>query len=274
MSPANLIDVGEVRLNVAHEGDPEGKAVLLLHGFPDTSRMWRKQVPALTEAGYRTIAPDLRGFGESDKPRKASAYKMPLIVADLRGLLDALEIDRAHVVGHDWGAVAAWALAGQARDRIERLVAISVGHPRGFGPPSLDQVRRTWYAVLFQLPRVPEALLRTRDWALLRRIFGSSPDIEDSIRDLSRPGALTAALNWYRASGRPDRMFSDRWFPRVDAPTMGIWGSKDSTLGEKQMTDSVKHLDGPWRYERMKAGHWIAVKRSEELNRLLLDFLD
>ena len=265
------IDIGDVTLNVADEGD--GDAVLLLHGFPDSSRLWRKQIPSLVDAGYRAIAPDLRGFGESDRPEEVQAYDLTLVVQDLCNLLDHLNVDKAHVVGHDWGAITSWAFAGWEPGRTNKLVPITVGHPRAFFPPSPAQALRSWYVMFFQLPVISETALSARDWALFRASFGVSPDIDYYIRDLSRPGALTSALNWYRANARPDRVLRrDPGFERVSAPTMGIWGSKDWALTEKQMTDSEKFVDGPWRYERLEAGHWIPLRRADTLNGLLTGF--
>src|SRR5262245_36605960 len=121
------INVGTLNFNVVHEGS--GEPVLLLHGFPDSSHLWRNQIPALVDAGFRVVAPDLRGFGDSDKPLETEAYGVPAIVEDVVGILDRLDVRRAHVVGHDWGAAVAWALTALHPERVSRLVALSVGHP-------------------------------------------------------------------------------------------------------------------------------------------------
>jgi pimeloyl-ACP methyl ester carboxylesterase len=262
------IEVDGLSLRVVEEGT--GPPVLLLHGFPDSADMWRHQIPVLAAAGFRVVAPDLRGFGESDKPHSTSAYAMRHILGDLRGVLDALRIGRVHVVGHDWGAIAAWALAGWEPDRVRRLVAISVGHPRSWARPSLSQLRRSWYAVLFVVPGVAERLFRARDWALLRATFGGSPDFDRYLADLSRPGALRAGLSWYRANMI---VFQTSKYPRVKADTLGIWGSKENMLTEEQMTGSARYVDGAWRYERVRAGHWVALTRPDVVNELLLEFL-
>lgn len=261
------IDVGEVFLLVADDG--EGRPVLLLHGFPDSHLLWRRQIPALVEAGFRAIAPDLRGFGESDRPERRNSYEMPMIVDDLRNLLDALSVEAAHVVGHDWGAIAAWAFAGWEPKRVLSLTAISVGHPRSFLAPSLSQIARSWYAIFFGLPWLPEKALSARRWELLRRLFGASPDFDRYLQDLSRPGALTAALNWYRAN----TLRSFLQYPSVQAPTLGVWGSKDWALGERQMTRSRQYVRATFRYEKLEAGHWIPLRRAEVLNPLLIEFV-
>jgi pimeloyl-ACP methyl ester carboxylesterase len=246
--------------------------VLMLHGFPDSSRVWRNQIPALNAAGFRAIAPDLRGYGESDRPPGVRDCTMPKILGDLRRVLDAANVERAAVVGHDWGAVTAWFLAGFMPDRVERLVAVSVGHPRSYlrAAFSTGQAIRSLYALFFQLPIIAEATIRARNWALFRRGFGASPDFDKYVADLSRPGALSAALNWYRASGRVGVL---KRCPRIRMPTLGIIGSKDVALGMDQMTGSARYVDAEWRYEVLNGGHWLPLSRSEELNRLLLDFL-
>lgn len=261
------LEVGHISLHLVDEGS--GQPVLLLHGFPDSSRLWRNQVPALVSHGLRAIVPDLRGFGQSDRPTKGRhSYSMQRILGDLTGLLDALGLEKVHVVGHDWGAIAAWALAGWHPDRVDELVVISVGHPRGLARPRPSQVARSWYAVAFSMPWLAEKLFTARDWRLFRAIFGRSPDFDQYLVDLARPGALTAGLNWYRAN----HLLTFFSYPRVSSPVMGVWGSKDWALGEAQMVASKDYVDGPWRYERIEAGHWIPLRRPELLNALLIDF--
>jgi pimeloyl-ACP methyl ester carboxylesterase len=257
-----------VSLRVSVDG--RGAPVLLLHGFPDSLDLWRNQVPALIDSGFRTIALDLRGFGESDKPGRVRDYLMPRVLEDVKRILDRFRVPRTHVVGHDWGAIVGWGLAGWAPERVDRLVAISVGHPRSFVRALARQAWKSWYAAFFQLPRVPEAAIRARDWAVFRKLFGGSRDFDRYLSDLSRPGALTAGLNWYRANGRVDRLMR---YPPVAGPALGIWGERDWALGSRQMTGSARYVRGEWRYERLDGGHWLPLSRPEELNRLLVSFL-
>jgi pimeloyl-ACP methyl ester carboxylesterase len=262
-----------VTLAVLDEG--EGMPVLLLHGFPDSSRLWRHQVPALVGAGMRAIAPDLRGFGESDKPEAVDEYRIGRSMADMVAVLDALGVERAHVVGHDWGAGLAWALAAYAPERVERLVVLSVGHPNTLRQPSIEQREKGWYQLLFLFTGVAEELIRRDDWKLFREMLGDAVDRERYIADLSRPGALTAGLNWYRANATPEQELErTRPFPAVDVPTLGIWSSGDHFLTEDGMIGSAEHVTGPWRYERVEgAGHWLQLDAPHRVNKLLLDFL-
>jgi pimeloyl-ACP methyl ester carboxylesterase len=261
-----------VTLAVLDEG--EGQPVLLLHGFPDSSALWRNQVSALVGAGYRAVAPDLRGFGESDRPQATEDYVIRRSFVDMIMLLDELEIERAHVVGHDFGAGLAWALAALAAERVERLVVLSVGHPNTFRHPSIEQRRRFWYQLFFQFEGVAEELLTRDDWKLFREWTAGAPDRDRYLADLSRPGALVAGLNWYRANSSPYRELDDRPpFPSVSVPTLGIWSSGDEYLLEEGMLESPAHVTGPWRYERIDgASHWLQLDAPERVNELLLEF--
>jgi pimeloyl-ACP methyl ester carboxylesterase len=267
------LQVNGLRFRVLDDG--HGPAVLLLHGFPDSSHLWRHQIPALVGAGYRVLAPDLRGFGESDKPTETEAYALPLLLGDVVGVLDALEVNRAHVVAHDWGAALGWLLAGMYPQRVERFAALSVGHMNSFADAGIEQREKSWYMLLFQFRGVAEELLSRHDWQLFRQWARHHPETEHWIADLSRPGALTAGLNWYRANVGPASMLAEpQPFPAVPAPTMGVWSSQDAYLVEDGMTRSREHVSGPWRYERVdEASHWMQLDQPDQLNRLLVDFL-
>ena len=261
-----------VTLAVRDEG--KGDPVLLLHGFPDSSRLWRHQIPALVGAGMRAIAPDLRGFGEYGRPERVEDYRIGRSVADMLALLDALEIARTRLVAHDWGGTVGWALAAFAPDRVERFAVLSVGHPNAMREPTMWAREKAWYQLLFQFD-VAEELLMRDEWKLLRAWLRDNGDIETYLSDLARPGALTAALNWYRASLDPrGELGHSRPFPSVSVPTLGIWSSGDDYLVEESMVRSAEHVTGPWRYERIDgASHWIQLDAPERLNELLLEFL-
>jgi pimeloyl-ACP methyl ester carboxylesterase len=251
------------------------RTVLLLHGFPDSHRAWRNQITPLVASGLRVLAPDLRGFGLSDRPQGIHSYTMRVLCADLDGILDTLGIASACVVGHDFGAALAWAYALLTPARVEKLVALSVGHPAAFGDPfNVSQREKSWYMLYFQFEGVAEEMLSRNDFALYRAMFGDGPEQQERIRDLSRPGALTAALNLYRANVRP-RVLPERWsLPAVQAPTMGMWSSGDTALTEEQMQASARYVAGPWRYQRIEgAGHWLQLDRPDAVNAHLLDFL-
>jgi len=263
------IDLGDVELNVQVIG--QGPAVLLLHGFPDSNALWRQVTPLLVDAGYQVIAPDQRGFGESSAPRGTANYRIEYIVRDAIGLMDALGVDKAHLVGHDWGAVIGWFLAGEHSDRFHSLTAVSVGHPRAYANAGPDQKRKGLYTFLFQLRGLAEWYLRANDFARFRKWVRNYPEADNWISDLSRPGRLEAALGWYRVN--LGRMLTGR-HPRCPLPTLGIWSSRDFALAESQMTRSAEFVDAAWRYERLEGlSHWIPLEAPEELSRLVLAFV-
>ena len=270
------IEANGLTFEVSEEG--AGTPVVLLHGFPDTSALWRHQVAALTAAGFRTIAPDMRGRGRSDRPPEVADYALTKIVGDVTGIMDALGIQRAHVVGHDWGAVVAWAVAMFAPDRVDHLVAISVGAPGAGGPPTLEALQKGWYRILFQFPGIAEDLAQRNDWYLIRELLQGGGEGFDTYKSsLSEPGALTAGLNWYRAIAPVERLIPagpGPQFPPVAAPTMGVFGTADLYVTEEGMVKSVTKVTGPWRYERLEGvGHFIPLEAPDRLSELLLDFL-
>lgn len=204
---------------VRDSGDENDPAAILLHGFPDSSAVWSAVTPLLTEAGFRVISPDLRGFGETGMGVRVEDYDIRTGAApDILAILDALNIPRAHIVGHDFGAPVAWLLAAQHADRFLSLAALSVGHMRAYMEAGAEQKRRSLYILFHQFRGLCEATYRMNDWSLLRRHWSAHGDIEEAIRLLSRPGRLTAGLNWYRANAGFDRMF----FP----PKPGAFGEE------------------------------------------------
>jgi pimeloyl-ACP methyl ester carboxylesterase len=263
---------GGVGIEVFVAGPDDGAPVLFMHGWPDSHRLWRHQVKALSDAGYRTIAPDLRGFGDSDKPDDVEAYKLAHTVVDMIAVLDACDATAATVISHDWGAVAAWGMAAFVPDRVERLVALSVGHPRAFSEAGFEQRMRTLYMLLFNIPVVAEQWFGTFG----SQFLAAHKDRELILADLERPGALTASFGWYRANAHPRTIINPPpELPPIRCPVMGVWSAHDQALTEKQMTQSQAYVEGAWRYERIEdASHWMQLDAPDKVNRLLLDFLD
>jgi pimeloyl-ACP methyl ester carboxylesterase len=265
------VDVNGVRIE--YEVTGEGRPVVLLHGFPDSGRLWRHQVPALAAAGFRVIVPDLRGYGRSGKPEGVEAYHLMALAGDVIAVLGDVGVDRAHVVGHDWGAALAWGMASLAPGAVDHLAVLSVGHPATLRR-TFRQLEKSWYMLLFQFPGVAERWLSGDDWANFRT-WANHPDAEQVIADLESAGSLTPGLNWYRANVPPESWAEPPVaLPPVQAPTMGIWSTGDGALTETQMTDSAENVAGPWRYERLEGpGHWMQLEAPDKVNELLLDFL-
>jgi epoxide hydrolase 4 len=275
-------DLGDVRLHYVEAG--EGPLVLLLHGFPQFWYQWRHQIPALVEAGFRVVAPDMRGYNLSDKPPGVKAYRLELLARDVERLILACGERTAVVVGHDWGAIAAWIAAMRYPGRVGRLAILNVPHPARSldGLLSPMQLLRSSYVFFFQIPRLPEEVIRAGDFALLRSVFRSDPvrpgaftaeDIERYIEAIARPGALTATINYYRALLRyPGE--TRALLRRVEAPVIVIWGERDRFLSRRLAEPPRLWVPDLLGVKRLPdASHWVAEDRPLEVNTLLLDFL-
>lgn len=262
---------------VRDSGDEGAPAAILLHGFPDTSAVWNRVTPFLVAGGYRVIAPDMRGFGETAMAATVASYEIETGAAiDVVAILDALKVHRAHLVGHDFGAPVAWLLAAQKPERFFSLSALSVGHMRAFLAAGAEQKLRSFYILVHQMRGVCEWLYTRDDWSLLRRHWSGARDPDETIRLLSRPGRLTAGLNWYRANislsrilapPRPGTLGEER----VRIPTLGVWSEGEKYLVEDQMVRSGDYVDSVWTYARLeKASHWMQEDAPEALSKLLL----
>ena len=275
-------DLGDVRLHYVEAG--EGPLVLLLHGFPQFWYEWRHQIPALVQAGFRVVVPDMRGYNLSDKPPGVRAYRVELLARDVGRLILACGERTAVVVGHDWGAIVAWIAAMRNPGRVGRLAILNVPHPARFldGLLSPGQLLRSSYMFFFQIPRLPEKVIRAGDFALLRSALLRDPvragaitadDIERYVGAMARPGALTATLNYYRAFLRNPRE-TRALLKRIEAPVLVIWGERDRFLSRKLAEPPRLWVPNLLPVERLPdASHWVAEDCPLEVNTLLLDFL-
>lgn len=248
-------------------GESGREAVLLLHGFPDTADMWLPEIEALHQAGLRCIAPDTLGCGASAMAPNAGDYNAKKIADDHAALLDHLGIEQAHVVGHDWGAILSWLLAGYRPQRVKTLTVFSVGHPMSYARAGVDQKAAGWYVGFFMLAGFSERLLLGRGRFALERLFGSHPDINGVVDRLREPGRLTAALRIYRASVI-DMLF--RPHPKSSAPTVGVWSRGDVFLVESQMANAGRYVTNSWRFDIVDGGHWIPIEQSEYVTEKIL----
>jgi epoxide hydrolase 4 len=275
-------DLGDVRLHYVEAG--EGPLVSLLHDFPQFWYQWRHQISALVEADFRVVAPDMRGYDLSDKPYGVGAYCVELLARDVERLIRTCGKGTAVVVGHDWGAIAAWIAAMRHPGRVERLAILNVPHPARLldGLLSPGQLLRSSYTFFFQIPWLPEEVIRAGDFALLRFVFRSDPvqpealtaeDIERYIEAIAGPGALTAFLNYYRALLRyPGE--TRAMLQRVEAPVLVIWGERDRFLSRRLAEPPRLWVPDLLGVKRLPdASHWVAEDRPLEVNTLLLDFL-
>src|SRR5215475_486294 len=231
-----VLHINGIALHVVLAGPPSGKPLVFLHGFPEFWYGWRHQIDHFASSGYRVIVPDQRGYNLSGKPAHIASYSIDLLAKDVVGILDIVADSKAFVVGHDWGAIVTWYLAARHSQRVSCTAMISVPHPRVFIKNLIinpTQLLKSWYVLFFQLPWLPERILRARDWALLvqalrdtspRGVF-SDPDLEQYKESWTRKGALTAMLNWYRAALlSPSKLAVDAEASRVKVPVLLIWG--------------------------------------------------
>jgi epoxide hydrolase 4 len=270
-----MIKANGLRFHFAEAGS--GPLVLLLHGFPEFWYGWRRQMPALASSGHRVVAPDLRGYNKSDRPANVRDYALPILVDDVIALIAALGESRASLVGHDWGGVIAWYAAMRSPDTIERLAILNAPHPAAFERELRrlsSQTLRSAYALFFQLPVVPEALLRVGNCALLRQVLSRGPatdpeDVERYVEAFSSPGALSAPLNYYRAALR----FPRPTCKRIRTPTVVLWGDRDPYL-RHTLADGLEQWVDRIRVQRFRdADHWLHHREASAVNRALIDFL-
>jgi epoxide hydrolase 4 len=279
-----VFQVNGVALHVVLAGPARGKPLVFLHGFPEFWFGWRHQIDHFVSSGYRVIIPDQRGYNLSEKPAGIASYSIELLAKDVVGVLDAVTDSKAFVVGHDWGAIVTWYLAARFSERVSRTAMLGVPHPRIFIKNLImnpTQLRKSWYVLLFQLPWLPERILRGRDWApLVRALQDTSPrgvfsdtDLEQYKQSWTRKGALTAMLNWYRAALlNPSKFAIDPEASRVKVPALLIWGKNDQFAGEAMARESLQYCDDGHLEIFETATHWVQHEQPARVNNLLSQF--
>jgi len=259
--------------DVRDHGPADGRVVVALHGFPQTSRSWDGVASHLAAAGCRVLAPDQRGYSPRARPGKVSAYALPALVGDVLALAEAAGVERFDVLGHDWGGAVAWALASEHPDRVRTLTVASTPHPRALVAAMLHgQALRSWYMGAFQLPVLPELVLGSPGLVgpLLARM--GTPDPAQVQALLADRATARALLNWYRAAWRPLLGRTARPFPRVRVPTTYVWGAGDPALGRWAAEHTGLCVEADYRFVPMEdVGHWIPDERPAELARLALE---
>lgn len=277
----SFIETNGIRLHVVTAGDPQGKPVLLLHGFPEFWYGWRNQIPALVVAGYQVIVPDQRGYNLSDKPRGVQSYQTEKLVQDVVGLLDHYRIEKVNLAGHDWGAAVAWGVATSFPDRIERLAILNVPHPAIMLATlrrSFRQILKSWYIGFFQIPGLADWALRINHCAAAGRLLVSSgkpgtfttADLVEYKIAWTQPGAITAMLNWYRA------IFRERPVRKTDlcvhVPVLILWGKLDIALSAEMAQRSIALCDDGRLVYFDNSSHWVQHDEADEVNRQLVTF--
>lgn len=275
------LPVGAVTLHYASAGS--GALVVLLHGFPEFWYSWRRQLPALAEAGFQAVAPDLRGYNESDRPPDVASYRVSQLVADVAGLIEGLGAGPAFVVGHDWGGVIAWRLAALRPQLVRKLAILNAPHPAAYVRElkrNPMQWLRSWYALTFQLPWLPERLLRTRDLAMLEQAWREQPVHHDAFSEadiaaykqvFARPAGLTGPINYYRAATRYAHDLNSE--PQlVSMPTLLLWGERDPFLSLTLIERLERWVPDLHVVRFDDASHWIQNDVPERVNEQLIAF--
>ncbi len=278
--------VNGIWLHWVEEG--EGPLVVLLHGFPEFWYAWRHQIPALAAAGFRVVAPDLRGYNLSDKPAGVRAYRIEALLADLAGLIETLGAEQgathAHVVGHDWGGAFAWYAPLFFPERLLSLTLLNAPHPLAFKRELRSraaQRKKSSYIFFFQLPWLPERRIRAGNFAILEKMLRRDPETPGAFTDedirlfkeaLARPGALTAAVNYYRAALRFPPRVRDRAWP-ADLKTLLIWGERDRYLGPGLLEGLDRWVPNLTIERIPEASHWVQADAPARVNELLICFL-
>ena len=268
------IRVGDQVFDALVDGPHGGELVLLLHGFPESAAEWHAVMPQLAAAGYFTVAPNQRGYSSGARPDGVEAYHITHLVQDVLGIADELGARQFHLIGHDWGALVAWAVAGWHPDRVRTLTSVSVPHPRPFAAARAsdpDQRQRSEYIATFRERDAPEHLFLDNNAEVLRMaVAEAGPEIAaEHVRLLTDPGAMTAALNYYRAWD--DELDS---VSPVTVPTLFVWSTDDVALGRVAAEATKHHVTGPYRFEVLEGiSHWIPEVASEDLSRMMLEHL-
>jgi pimeloyl-ACP methyl ester carboxylesterase len=270
---------GELVFDVIDAGRADGPVVVLLHGFPQLNTSWNAVIPQLTAQGYRCLAPNQRGYSRGARPTRRRDYRGPELVEDVRALIDASGAQRVHLAGHDWGAAVAWGVAAEMPERLASLSPLSVPHPAAFlkALATSRQGLAAWYIYFFQLPRIPERFLlgrqgnATRLSKFLQSIAAQPPEAADrDARAMAEPGALTAAINWYRAMPRTDpRGIGEK----ITVPTMYVWSDGDTGVLGKGAHDCGRYVSGEYRFETLHGvSHWMLDEQPDAVADLLLEW--
>jgi epoxide hydrolase 4 len=270
---------GGIRLHYVEAG--EGPLVVLLHGFPEFWYSWRNQIAPLAQAGYHVVAPDMRGYNLSDKPLGWRLYDGDRLAHDIAGLIRHFGVERAHVVGHDWGAAVAYSVAMRHAEMLESLSILNVPHPERMlaGFRTWRQLRKSWYMFFFQIPGLPERLIARDDFSFAKRSLRadsreafSDADLERYVEAWSQPGALTGMINYYRAALRRSPRAAQSSLVPIKTRTLVIWGERDRHLGA-ELAEPLPQWVPNVRVERIpEATHWVQHDAPERVNELLVEF--
>ncbi|MDJ0729966.1 MAG: alpha/beta hydrolase [Crocosphaera sp.] len=276
----NYVYTNGVKLHYVSEG--EGNLMLMLHGFPEFWYSWRHQITAFSN-NYRVIAPDLRGYNDSDKLPSIQLYSISELVKDIAGIITNLGYKKCILVGHDWGGAIAWYFANEYPEMVEKLIVLNIPHPAKFmeGLRTLQQLIKSWYIFFFQLPYLPELLFRWNNYKGIESVFlkmainksaFTDEDIQAYKKSAAKPGSLTAMINYYRCFFRKGFTLQKSW-KKLDIPTLMIWGENDTALG-KELTDGTEDYVNDLTLKYIpNCSHWVQQEKPHLVNKYMADFL-
>jgi epoxide hydrolase 4 len=270
------ITTNGIRLHTVLAGPEDGDPVFLLHGFPDAWFGWEAHIKPLTDAGFRVIVPDQRGYNLSDKPKGYANYTMSTLVDDILGLADALGYDRFYLAGHDFGAMVSWNLAMRHPERAKRLVIANVPHPNVLGNylrSHPKQILKSWYAIFFQIPKLPEWAVKLKNWHFLISAMPNSLTKEkrNRYRDAwGQPGAMTGMINWYRTSLRG--MGKSAAISKIQVPTLILWGKQDPHISYEMASLSVEMCEEGSLVTFEDATHWVLHDEAEAISKHIVQY--
>lgn len=277
-----FIEVNGIKLHIAKQGNGE-KLVILLHGWPEFWYTWRMQIPVLAEK-FTVVAPDLRGFNLSDKPKGIKNYKIDVVASDIAALIPKLGFSKAHIIGHDFGGATAWAFAALYPELTEKLVVLNCPHPKEMfiGMRAPRQMLRSWYIFMHQIPFLPELIYKAslplffktflKGWMYNKQNF-TNEDLKEFVKAFRQKGAMSSSLNYYRAAiqSKPNKQVFKN---KIKAPTLLLWGEGDKALGKEMSLNTANYIDAPYEVKYFpKCSHWIQNDLPEEVNENLMRFL-
>ena len=275
------LETNGIQLHYVSEG--EGPLMLFLHGFPECWYSWRHQLSEFSQY-YKAVAVDLRGYNESDKPKEKSAYALSELVADVKGVILALGYERCILVGHDWGGAIAWSFAYEHPKMLEQLIVLNLPHPAKFaeGLKTPQQLLRSWYIALFQLPGIPEFLLSANNYAAIRAAFKNqainpnaftAEDLDTLVKAAAKPNAIRSMLNYYRNIFQSEGFLNKSW-PVLKVPTLMVWGENDAALGKELTYGTDAYVENFELHYIPNCSHWVQQEQPEHVNQYIKAFID
>lgn len=279
MEETKKIRVDNLTFDCRIDGKEEDELVIFLHGWPETSYMWKKLMSSISKKGFYCVAPNLRGYSKEACPKEIEQYSLDKLAEDVIGIFKSFGKQNFHLVGHDWGALIGWKLAHNHKDKILSWTGISVPHPQSFGKAMVmdeEQIKMSQYVKNFQTPNLPEEQIRKDDFKTLRKLWEHCPidQIEDYLKVFSKPNQLTATLNYYRSnykllkSAVQTEILGD-----IHVPTLFIWGNKDIAIGSSSVNGHHQYMKNEYEFLELDSGHWLIQTKYQELKKAIANHI-